>query len=59
MNNKNKILLVATTIALAIGGFAITQWWLKNVYSYKEYKDTSMTVLVKDDGIEINSNDIP
>jgi hypothetical protein len=29
--NKKKILFIATTIALAIGGFAITQWWVKKV----------------------------
>lgn len=29
--NKKKILLISTTIALAIGGFALTQWWVKSV----------------------------
>lgn len=31
MTNKKKVLLIATTIALAVGGFAITQWWIKKV----------------------------
>lgn len=31
MTNKKKILLIATTIAVAVGGFAITQWWVKKV----------------------------
>jgi hypothetical protein len=31
MGNKKKILLIATTIAVAVGGFAITQWWVKKV----------------------------
>ena len=31
MNNKKKILLIATTIAVAVGGFAVTQWWVKKV----------------------------
>lgn len=59
INNKKKIIFIVTTIALAVGGFAIAQWWARNVYSYKNYKDTDMTVLVEDDSAEINSNDIP
>jgi flagellar basal body-associated protein FliL len=31
MANKKKILLIVTAIALAVGGFAITQWWIKKV----------------------------
>jgi flagellar basal body-associated protein FliL len=31
MANKKKILLISTAIVLAIGGFAITQWWIKRV----------------------------
>lgn len=31
MVNNKKILLISTAIVLAIGGFAITQWWIKNV----------------------------
>jgi hypothetical protein len=31
VNNKKKIIFIATTIALAIGGFALTQWWVKRV----------------------------
>ena len=31
MNNKKKILLITTAIAVAVGGFAITQWWIKKV----------------------------
>lgn len=31
MNNKKKILLITTAIAVAVGGFAITQWWVKKV----------------------------
>lgn len=57
--NKNKIVFIAITIGLVVGGFALTYWWLKNVYSYKNYKDTDMTVLVEEDGAEINSNEIP
>jgi hypothetical protein len=59
VKNKKKIIFIVTTIALAVGGFAITQWWVRNVYSYKSYKDTDMTVLVEDESAEINSNDIP
>jgi hypothetical protein len=31
MTNKKKIVLIATTIAVAVGGFALTQWWVKRV----------------------------
>jgi multidrug resistance efflux pump len=59
MTNKKKILLIATTIAVAVGGFAITQWWVKSVYTYKGYKDKDMINVVEDDSTEINSNEIP
>lgn len=31
MANKKKIILISIAIALGIGGFAITQWWIKKV----------------------------
>jgi hypothetical protein len=31
MGNKKKAILIATTIVLAVGGFALTQWWVKRV----------------------------
>jgi flagellar basal body-associated protein FliL len=31
MANKKKIILISTAIILAVGGFAITQWWIKRV----------------------------
>ena len=31
VSNKKKIIFIATTIALAVGGFAFTQWWVKKV----------------------------
>lgn len=31
MENKKKAILIATTIVLAVGGFALTQWWVKRV----------------------------
>lgn len=31
MENKKKILLISTAIVLAVGGFAIAQWWTKSV----------------------------
>jgi hypothetical protein len=31
MANKKKILLISTAIVLAVGGFAVAQWWTKSV----------------------------
>ena len=31
MENKKKIILISTAIVLAIGGFAVAQWWTKKV----------------------------
>jgi hypothetical protein len=31
MANKKKILLISTAIILAVGGFAVAQWWTKRV----------------------------
>jgi hypothetical protein len=56
MNARKKI-LGATLLVLAAVGFAVSQWCLKNVYSFKNYKDTDMTTLVENDSTEINSND--
>lgn len=35
MTNTKKILLIATTIVIAVGGFAVTQWWVKKVTRIK------------------------
>lgn len=35
MSRNKKILLIATTIAIAVGGFAVTQWWVKKVTRIK------------------------
>lgn len=59
MGNKKKAILIATTIVLAVGGFALTQWWVKSVYTYKGYKDKDMINVVEEDSTEINSNEIP
>lgn len=53
MSNK-KIILAVTIVAVAVAGFALTQWWDKNVYTYKGYKDKDMINVVEDDSTEIN-----
>ena len=53
MNARKKI-LGATLLVLAAVGFAVSQWWVKNVYTYKVYKDKDMINVVEDDSTEIN-----
>jgi len=55
MSNTKKILLGLSTVALAIGGYALTKYLTRNLI-----KDKYITyIIVKDEQPEINSNDIP